>query len=125
VLKRETHRQALLQAVASGSKKFFLGTDSAPHQQLKKEASCGCAGIYSAHAALELYLEAFESMDKLEQFQAFACENGADFYGLARNEGETLLTRDAWQVPTSFPFESGSLVPLKADESLAWKLVKQ
>lgn len=125
VLKREKHRVALLKATASGSKKFFLGTDSAPHLQSKKEASCGCAGIYSAHAALELYAEALESINRLDLLQAFACENGADFYGLARNEGETVLQRDEWQVPASYPFETGSLVPLKAVETLEWKLESQ
>lgn len=123
VLKREKHRQALLDVIASGSKKFFLGTDSAPHLKSKKEASCGCAGIYSAHAALELYAEAFESIGKLESLQAFACENGADFYGLPRNTGHVVLRRESWQVPASYPFHDGQLVPLKAGETLNWKLV--
>jgi dihydroorotase len=123
VLKRETHRQALLQAIASGSKKFFLGTDSAPHVAAKKESGCGCAGIYSAHAALELYAEAFESIGKLDLLRAFACENGADFYGLKRNTvGETVLKREEWTVPESYPFDSGVVVPLKAGETMSWKL---
>lgn len=123
VLKRETHRQALLKAIGSGSKKFFLGTDSAPHVASRKESGCGCAGIYSAHAALELYAEAFESIGKLELLRAFACENGADFYGLKRNEvGETVLKQQEWKVPDSYPFDNGVVVPLKAGETMRWKL---
>ncbi|KAF4040239.1 Amidohydrolase family [Phytophthora infestans] len=123
VLKRETHRQALLQAIASGSKKFFLGTDSAPHVSSKKESGCGCAGIYSAHAALELYAEAFESIGKLDLFRAFACENGADFYGIKRNTvGDTVLKKESWTVPDSYPFDNGVVVPLRAGETIAWKL---
>ncbi|KAI9911004.1 hypothetical protein PsorP6_011149 [Peronosclerospora sorghi] len=123
VLKREIHRQALLQAIATGSKKFFLGTDSAPHVSSKKESGCGCAGIYSAHAALELYAEAFESIGKLDLFRAFACEHGADFYGLKRNtRGKTVLKREAWKVPDSYPFDNDVVVPLKAGETIGWKL---
>ena len=126
VLKRETHRQALLQAIASGSKKFFLGTDSAPHVSVKKESGCGCAGIYSAHAALELYAEAFDSVGKLDLFRAFACENGADFYGLKRNTvGQTILKRKEWKVPDSYPFDNGVVIPLKAGETIRWKLQHQ
>uniref|UniRef100_A0AAV1TV52 Dihydroorotase, mitochondrial n=1 Tax=Peronospora matthiolae TaxID=2874970 RepID=A0AAV1TV52_9STRA len=126
VLKRETHRQALLQAVASGSKKFFLGTDSAPHVSSKKESGCGCAGIYSAHAALELYAEAFDSIGKLDLLRAFACEHGADFYGLKRNTvGETVLKQENWKVPDSYPFDNGVVVPLKAGETIRWKLQHQ
>uniref|UniRef100_K3WFP8 Dihydroorotase, mitochondrial n=1 Tax=Globisporangium ultimum (strain ATCC 200006 / CBS 805.95 / DAOM BR144) TaxID=431595 RepID=K3WFP8_GLOUD len=123
VLKREKHRLALLEAVASGSKKFFLGTDSAPHIASKKESACGCAGIYSGHAALELYAEAFESIGKLELLQGFACEHGADFYGLKRNDGETILKQEEWQVPASYPFDNSELVPLKAGETMRWKLL--
>ncbi|KAF4318877.1 hypothetical protein JM18_006426 [Phytophthora kernoviae] len=122
VLKRETHRQALLQAIGSGSKKFFLGTDSAPHVSSKKESGCGCAGIYSAHAALELYAEAFESIGKLDLLRAFACENGADFYGLKHNEGETVLKQQEWKVPDNYPFDNAVVVPLKAGETMRWKL---
>ncbi|KAG7393801.1 hypothetical protein PHYBOEH_006007 [Phytophthora boehmeriae] len=122
VLKRETHRQALLQAIGSGSKKFFLGTDSAPHVSTRKESGCGCAGIYSAHAALELYAEAFESIGKLDLLRAFACENGADFYGLKRNDGETVLKQQEWKVPDNYPFDNGVVVPLKAGETMRWKL---
>lgn len=123
VLKREKHRLALLEAVASGSGKFFLGTDSAPHVASRKESACGCAGIYSGHAALELYAEAFESIGKLELLQGFACEHGADFYGLKRNDGETVLKQEDWQVPASYPFDNSELVPLKAGETMRWKLV--
>lgn len=123
VLKREKHRLALLDAVASGSGKFFLGTDSAPHVASKKESACGCAGIYSGHAALELYAEAFESIGKLELLQSFACEHGADFYGLPRNGGETVLRQEPWEVPASYPFDSSELVPLKAGETMRWKLL--
>lgn len=125
VLKRETHRQALLAAIASGSSKFFLGTDSAPHIATKKESGCGCAGIYSAHSALELYAEAFEEVGKLELLRAFACEHGADFYGLPRNQGETVLSRQDWTVPATYPFDGNQLVPLKAGETIRWKLTKQ
>ncbi|CAI5713355.1 unnamed protein product [Peronospora destructor] len=126
VLKREIHRQALLQAIASGSKKFFLGTDSAPHVSSKKESGCGCAGIYSAHAALELYAEAFESIGKLDLLRAFACENGADFYGLKRNTvGDTVLAQVEWEVPDNYPFDNGFVVPLKAGEIIRWKLQQQ
>lgn len=123
VLKREKHRLALLNAVASGSSKFFLGTDSAPHVASKKESACGCAGIYSGHAALELYAEAFESIGKLELLRGFACEHGADFYGLPRNAGETVLVQENWQVPASYPFDNSELVPLKAGETMRWKLL--
>ncbi|TYZ58661.1 hypothetical protein PybrP1_003807 [[Pythium] brassicae (nom. inval.)] len=123
VLKREKHRLALLEAVASGSCKFFLGTDSAPHVAAKKESACGCAGIYSGHAALELYAEAFESIGKLELLRGFACEHGADFYGLPRNSGEpTVLRQEPWEVPASYPFDGSELVPLKAGETMRWKL---
>ncbi|TMW61595.1 hypothetical protein Poli38472_012786 [Pythium oligandrum] len=125
VLKREKHRQALVKAIGSGSTKFFLGTDSAPHLQSKKESSCGCAGIYSAHAAVELYAEAFASIGKIELLEAFACRNGADFYGIPRNDGETVLKHETWEVPASYPFESGSLVPLRAEEKIDWKLESQ
>ncbi|CAH0478535.1 unnamed protein product [Peronospora belbahrii] len=125
VLKRETHRQALLQAIATGSKKFFLGTDSAPHVSSKKESGCGCAGIYSAHAALELYAETFESIGKLDLLRAFACENGADFYGLERNTiGDTVLKQEEWKVPDHYTFDNGVVVPLKAGETIRWKLVQ-
>ncbi|NDU85082.1 MAG: dihydroorotase [Ferrovum sp.] len=124
VLKREEHRQALLHAVASGHPRFFLGTDSAPHSQSTKEASCGCAGIYSAHAALPLYAEAFESVGALSLLEGFASHFGADFYGLPRNQHRIRLIRQSWTVPPHYPFGSETLIPLRANETLAWKVVQ-
>jgi dihydroorotase len=122
VLKAEEHRAALLAAVAGGSPRLFLGTDSAPHARRAKEAACGCAGIFSAHAGIELYAEAFEAAGALDQLEAFAALNGAAFYGLPRNEATVTLTRDAWRVPERLPFGDDELVPLRAGESLAWRL---
>jgi dihydroorotase len=122
LLKREAHRQALLGAATGGNAKFFLGTDSAPHQRDLKEAACGCAGCYTAHAALELYAEAFEEADALERLEAFASFNGADFYALPRNRDTVTLERAAWQVPPELPFGEGRLVPLAAGETLHWRL---
>jgi len=122
VLKAEEHRAALLAAVAGGSPRLFLGTDSAPHARRAKEAACGCAGIFSAHAGIELYAEAFEAAGALDQLEAFAALNGAAFYGLPRNEATVTLTRDAWRVPERLPFGDEELVPLRAGESLAWRL---
>ncbi|GHD64759.1 dihydroorotase [Jeongeupia chitinilytica] len=122
VLKREEHRQALLAAVTSGSAKFFLGTDSAPHAQHTKEAPCGCAGIYSAHAALGFYAEAFESVGRLDRLEAFASFNGPDFYRLPRNSGTVTLVREDWTVPASYPFGEHAVVPLRAGETLGWRL---
>ncbi|ETV83011.1 dihydroorotase, homodimeric type [Aphanomyces astaci] len=122
VLKRETHRLALLDAVKSGNPKFFLGTDSAPHIVDKKHSGCGCAGIHTAHAALELYAEAFESIGSLDKFEAFCSVYGATFYGLPLNEGPSVeLVPKTWTVPASYPFESSQVVPLRAGESIAWK----
>ncbi|WP_432723046.1 dihydroorotase [Jeongeupia wiesaeckerbachi] len=123
VLKREEHRRALLAAVTSGSRKFFLGTDSAPHAQHTKEAPCGCAGIYSAHAALGFYAEAFESVGKLDQLEAFASFNGPDFYRLPRNTGSVTLLKEDWTVPASYPFGEHAVVPLRAGETLGWRLL--
>lgn len=123
VLKRETHRLALVQAAISGSGKFFLGTDSAPHPKSAKEASCGCAGMYTAHAAIELYAEAFEEAGALDQLQGFASEFGADFYGLPRNREQITLRKVAWQVPETIPFADDVLVPLRAGQTISWKLV--
>ena len=124
VLKREKHRAALVDAATSGSRKFFLGTDSAPHARHTKEATCGCAGCYTAHAALELYTEAFEAADALDRLEAFASFNGPDFYRLSRNETHVTLEKTPWQVPEAFAFAGGdSLVPLRAGESLTWRLV--
>ncbi|HET9330435.1 MAG TPA: dihydroorotase [Steroidobacteraceae bacterium] len=122
VLKAEEHRAALLAAVAAGSPRLFLGTDSAPHARRAKEAACGCAGIFSAHAGIELYAEAFEAAGALDRLEAFAALHGADFYGLPRNEATVTLTRDAWRVPERLPFGDDELVPLRAGESLAWRL---
>jgi dihydroorotase len=123
VLKRETHRRALVAAVASGSPKFFLGTDSAPHAAHLKEHAVGCAGCYTARSALELYAEAFDAAGALERLEAFASFNGAHFYGLPRNAGRVTLRREAWVLPESLPFGDARLKPLRGGESLAWKLV--
>ena len=124
VLKRETHRAALVRAATSGSPKFFLGTDSAPHARHTKEAACGCAGCYTALAALELYAEAFEQAGALDKLEAFASFNGPDFYRLPRNAGSVTLEKGAWTLPASLPYaDGGELVPLRAGESVAWKLL--
>jgi dihydroorotase len=121
VLKRERDRQALLAAATSDDARFFLGTDSAPHAQHTKEQACGCAGIFSAHAALELYAEAFDAAGKLECLQAFASERGADFYGLPRNQRRIVLERRPWTVPEHYPFGADLLVPWRAGETLHWQ----
>ncbi len=127
VLKRESHRQALLKAATSGSPKFFLGTDSAPHSRGAKESACGCAGIFSAHAAIELYASAFEQTDALDRLEGFASHFGADFYGLPRNQERVTLIKQDWQVPDTLPFADARgeapLVPFLAGETLHWKLV--
>ncbi|HEX8755046.1 MAG TPA: dihydroorotase [Steroidobacteraceae bacterium] len=125
VLKSEADREALLEAIASGDSRFFLGTDSAPHARGAKEAACGCAGIFSAHGAIELYAEAFESAGALERLEAFACEHGADFYRLPRNEGRITLIKAPWEVPPSYPFGTGELVPLRAGEPVAWRVAQK
>jgi dihydroorotase len=122
VLKRETHREALVRAAVSGSPKFFLGTDSAPHARCAKEAACGCAGCFTALSALELYTEAFERAGALERLEAFASFNGADFYCLPRIAGTVTLEKAAWTLPASLPCGGGEIVPLCAGETLAWKL---
>jgi dihydroorotase len=122
VLKRETHRQALMQAAASGNPRFFLGTDSAPHPVHLKEAACGCAGCYTAHAAIELYALAFEQADALDKLEAFASFHGADFYGLPRNTGTITLERQTWSVPQRYAFGQDEVMPLNAGEALAWRL---
>ena len=123
ILKRETHRQALIAAATSGSSKFFLGTDSAPHAQDNKETSCGCAGIYSAHAAIELYAEAFENANALDKLEGFASFFGADFYGLPRNTDTITLEKTDWQVPDSYTFAEHKLIPLRAGEMIHWKRI--
>ena len=122
VLKREQHRQALIAAAISGNPKFFLGTDSAPHAVGAKETACGCAGIYSAHAAIELYAEAFEDAGALDRLEAFASFYGADFYGLPRHADTITLKRESWTLPESLAMGSERLVPLRAGESLKWKV---
>lgn len=123
VLKRERHRQALLRAATAGNGKFFLGTDSAPHARSTKEAVCGCAGCYTAHAALELYAEAFAAMGALHRLEAFASFHGPDFYGLPRNRDTISLEQRNWCVPDSFPYVDGdTLQPLRAGEVLSWRL---
>ncbi len=124
VLKREHHREALLAAATGGNPKFFLGTDSAPHARHAKEAACGCAGIYTAHAAIELYAEAFAAMNALHRLEAFASFHGADFYGLPRNQDTLTLVRDPWTVPRELPFGEDVLVPLRAGETVAWRLTQ-
>jgi dihydroorotase len=123
ILKRETHREALVKAATSGSKKIFLGTDSAPHAQHTKENACGCAGCYSAHSAIELYAEAFEAAGALDKLEGFASFYGADYYGLSRNTQKVTLSKVEWQVPTSLGFGEHRLVPLRAGEKMRWKLV--
>ena len=122
VLKREEHREALVEAAISGNPKFFLGTDSAPHARAAKEAACGCAGIYTAHAAIELYAVAFEEAGALERLEGFASRHGARFYGLPENGDSITLVREEWRIPETVPFGDEPLVPLRAGESIPWKL---
>lgn len=122
ILKRNTHQAALIKAATSGSPKFFLGTDSAPHAKDKKEAACGCAGSYTAYAAIELYAEAFEDAGALDKLEGFASHFGADFYELPRNTDQITLVKTEWQVPDNLSFADTTLVPLRAGETLRWKL---
>ena len=122
VLKAERDRVALLAAVARGSPRLFLGTDSAPHSRTAKEAACGCAGIFSAHAGIELYAEVFAAAGALEKLEAFAATHGANFYGLPRNDGTITLVPEPWEVPARYPFGTEELVPLRAGERIAWRL---
>jgi dihydroorotase len=124
VLKREDHRLALLSAIGTGSPRFFLGTDSAPHGQSTKECACGCAGIYSAPAALELYAEAFEQAGILDKLEAFAAFHGPDFYRLPRNQGTLTLEKRAWQMPDRLVFGGEHIVPLRAGETVAWQMLE-
>ncbi|MCS4306564.1 dihydroorotase [Rheinheimera pacifica] len=124
VLKRRTHQEALRAAVASGSSKFFLGTDSAPHEKHRKESACGCAGCYSAHSAIELYAQVFDDLGVLDKLEGFASHYGADFYGLPRNSGTVILQKQQWQVPNEITLPNGNpIVPFYAGETLNWKLV--
>lgn len=122
VLKAERHREAVLEAATSGSPRFFLGTDSAPHGRRRKESGCGCAGIYSAHAGIELYAEAFEAAGRLERLEGFASEHGPRFYGLPLNEDTIELVREPWAPPEAYPAGDDSLVPLRAGETIPWRL---
>jgi len=123
ILKRETHRQALVKAATSGNPKFFLGTDSAPHTQSAKENACGCAGMYTALHAIELYTEAFDKAGALDKLEAFASFNGPDFYGLPRNSGTIELKQETWKVPESLSMGEENLVPLRAGENCEWKVI--
>jgi dihydroorotase len=122
VLKTESDRRALLEVVASGNRRFFLGTDSAPHARHTKENACGCAGIFSSHAGIELYAAAFEAVGALQRLEGFASQFGADFYGLPQNEERITLVKEAWDVPAHYPFGSDELVPLSAGERITWRL---
>ena len=123
VLKREVHRAALVQAATSGSDRFFLGTDSAPHPAHLKEHASGCAGCYTAHAAMELYAEAFDTAGALDKLEGFASLHGPDFYGLPRNTGSITMRRESWTPPASFAFGDAELKPLRSGEALAWRMV--
>lgn len=123
VLKRNTHQQALITAATSSNPKFFLGTDSAPHAQHTKENACGCAGVYSAHAAIELYAEVFDAAECLEKLEGFASFYGADFYGLPRNSQHITLQKTEWQIAETLSFADEALVPMRAGETIRWKLV--
>jgi len=122
LLKRETHREALLEAASSGSTRFFLGTDSAPHVREHKESACGCAGIYTAHAALELYAQAFEEANALDRLEGFASRHGPAFYGLAPNTDTLTLEKADWQIPDSYTLGDSSVVPLYAGKTLHWRI---
>jgi len=126
VLKRQSpHQESLIAAATSGSAKFFLGTDSAPHDKHQKESACGCAGVFSAHAAIELYAEAFDRENKIERLEGFASHYGADFYGLQRNSDTIMLEKKSWTVPASFEFADSEVVPFFAGESLSWRLLTE
>ncbi len=124
VLKREHDRVALIEAATSDDARFFLGTDSAPHARHTKENACGCAGVFSAHAAIELYAEAFDQAGRLERLQAFASERGADFYGVPRNTETLTLAREPWTPPATYGFGEHELVPFRAGETIAWRMIE-
>ena len=123
ILKRESHREKLIEAATSGNPKFFLGTDSAPHSRSVKETACGCAGIYTAHAAIEFYAEVFEQAGALDMLEGFASFNGAAFYGLPRNEDSITLMKEKWDIPAQLEFAGDVLIPLRAGKSVTWKLL--
>ena len=122
VLKRREHQEALIQAATSGNPKFFLGTDSAPHLRSQKESACGCAGVYSAHAAIELYTEIFEKAGALDKLEGFASLHGADFYGLPRNTETITLEKISWEAPSRLRLDDDELIPLRAGEFIGWRL---
>ncbi len=122
VLKRKEHQEALIRAATSGNPKFFLGTDSAPHLRSQKESACGCAGVYSAHAAIELYAEAFEKAGALDKLEGFASRHGADFYDLPHNTGSITLEKVSWEVPARLRMDDDELIPLRAGEAIGWRL---
>jgi len=122
ILKRERDREALVAAATSGNPRFFLGTDSAPHERSAKQSACGCAGMFTAHAAIELYAEIFESAGKLDRLEGFASHFGADFYGLPRHEDTITLIKEPWIAPSSYPFAGGTVVPYRAGETISWRL---
>jgi dihydroorotase len=122
LLKTESDRRSLLAAIGSGDRRFFLGTDSAPHARSAKESGCGCAGIFSAHAGIELYAQIFETEGMLDRLRGFACEFGADFYQLPRNAEQIVLRREPWTVPGSYVFGGGQLIPLRAGETIPWRV---
>lgn len=122
ILKREQHRLALVQAATSGSSKFFAGTDSAPHTTSSKESACGCAGVYTAHAAVEFYAEVFESEGKLDLLESFLSIYGAAHYGLERNEKMITLVKKSWNVPATYEFGGETVTPLRAGQSVAWSI---
>jgi dihydroorotase len=122
VLKTEPDRLALIEAATSGNRRYFLGTDSAPHAQHTKENACGCAGMFSAHAGIELYAEAFDAVGKLDKLEGFASDFGADFYGLPRNADHITLQKREWRPPATYPFADGALVPMSAGEPVAWQM---
>ena len=124
ILKRESHRLALIKAATSGNPKFFLGTDSAPHAKHTKENACGCAGLYTSHAGIELYVEAFDAVNALEKLEGFASFYGADFYKLPRNTEQITLEKSAWKVPVEIKFGESGLLPMRASELIQWKLVQ-
>ena len=124
ILKRNSHQQALIEAATSGNPKFFLGTDSAPHAQHRKESACGCAGSYTAHAAIELYAEVFEQAGALDKLEAFASFNGPDFYGLPRNTDTITLRKESWTVPETMAFGNDVVVPIRAGEQILWKVIQ-
>jgi dihydroorotase len=125
ILKRERDRQALLGAATSGNPRFFLGSDSAPHEQRAKEDACGCAGMFTAHAAIELYAEAFESVGRLDRLEGFASHFGADFYGLPRHSEIITLSKESWVAPDKYSFGGGALIPYRAGETIGWRLTAE